>query len=78
MGFTTGAWIGIGAGVALAAFEYFFVLNVVRRGQQQGTSTLDDSKMSTLKTIFALGFVILPVLGYVIGNLLVDQGLLPR
>jgi hypothetical protein len=78
MGFTTGAWIGIGAGVALAAFEYFVVLNLVRRGQQQGTSTVDESKLGTLKTLFALGFVIFPVIGYVLGNMLVDQGLLPR
>ena len=77
MGFTTGAWIGIAAGVALAAFDYFLVLYAVQRGQQ-GTSTLDDRKLSNLKTILALGFVILPVLGYVVGNMLVEQGLLPR
>jgi hypothetical protein len=78
MGFTTGAWIGIAAGVALAAFDYFLVLYAVQRGQQQGTSTLDDRKLSNLKTILALAFVIFPVLGYVVGNILVEQGLLPR
>jgi hypothetical protein len=78
MGFTTGAWIGIGAGLALAAFDYFLVLWAVQRGQQQGTSTIDDKKLSNLKTILSLGFIVFPVFGYIIGNMFVEQGILPR
>jgi hypothetical protein len=78
MNFTTGAWIGIGVGLALAVFYYSFALYAVRRGQQKGDAKLDDSKMRILKVTFALGFVIFPLAGYVLGNMLVDQGLLPR
>lgn len=78
MGFTTGAWIGIAAGVALAALDYFLIVHVSQRGQQEDASTIDESKLRNLKTIMALGFVILPVLGYLLGNMLVEQGLLPR
>jgi hypothetical protein len=78
MGFTTGAWIGIAAGVVLAAVDYYLIVHVSQRGQQEDAATLDESKRRNLKTLMALGFVILPVLGYLLGNMLVEQGLLPR
>ena len=78
MSFSTGAWIGIGVGLVLAVFDYVLMLHVVRRGMQKGDSQMDERKLGTFKMFLAFGFVFFPVMGYVLGNMLVEQGLLPR
>jgi hypothetical protein len=74
MGLTTGAWIGIGVGLAIAAVNYVFVLYVMRHAPQK----LDEAKMRSMKALLALGFIVFGFAGYVVGDMYVDQGVLPR
>ena len=76
--FTMGAWIGIGVGLLLAIVEYLFVVNVARQNVKSDDPEVVDRTIKPIKMLMAAGFVILPIVGFLLGNILVDQGLLPR
>ena len=78
MNATTGAWIGAGAGFVLAIFEYVLITNIVRKNVQSNDPEVVDQRLRPIRRLMAAGFVILPVFGYLFGNVLVDAGLLPR
>ena len=71
MSFSTGAWIGIGVGLLLAIVEYVFVVNIARQNVKSDDPEEIDRKLKPVKMLMACGFVVLPVVGYLLGNLLV-------
>ena len=78
MSLSTGAWIGAGVGLALAIVEYLLVMNLARRNLQTDDPDGVEQRLRVLKRAMMFGFVVLPVLGYLLGSMLVQQGLLPR
>jgi hypothetical protein len=70
MTISTAAWIGIAAGLVLAVVDYWFVLHIARKNIQSSDPNEVDAKLRPLKALMAAGFVIMPVLGYFVGDLL--------
>lgn len=75
---STGAWIGAGAGLVLAAIEYLVVMSLMRRQVQGEEPEAADRRLRPLQRIMMFAFVVLPILGFLLGNLLVEGGILPR
>jgi hypothetical protein len=69
---STAGWIGIAAGLAFAAFDYWLVLHVVRKNIQSSDPNEVDARLRPMKLAMAAGFVVMPVLGYLIATLVAD------
>jgi hypothetical protein len=78
MSFSTGALIGVGVGLALATFEYLLVVKLAGQKSSSDDPEAAERRLRPLKRLLAFGFVVLPVVGFVLGDILVDLELLPR
>ena len=68
---------GLIAGLAFAAIDYFMLLPLLARPFQAHIETLEgeerwmaERRMRLLRLVFALQFIVFPVIGYILGNMI--------